>query len=86
MLSSSIELQARGDENERCSQLAQYRSIRVPRGVEKYDMNKTPEMERVKKIVLSKFGRIQAAEDEIGNLMFNLYVHTLIHSICCYFR
>lgn len=71
MLSSSIELQARGDENERCSQLAQYRSIRAPRDVEKFDMNKTPEMEKMKKMMHSKFGRYQAedeaaAEDETG--------------------
>lgn len=70
MLSNSIELQARGDENERCSQLAQYRSIRVPRDVENFDMNKTPEMEKVKKRMHTKFGRYQvedvAAEDETG--------------------
>jgi hypothetical protein len=34
MLSSSIETQVRGDENVRCSQLAQYRSQRLPREIE----------------------------------------------------
>lgn len=61
----------RGDENERCSQLAQYRSIRVPRDTENFDMNKTPEMDKVKRRMHAKFGRYQveddtAAEDETG--------------------
>lgn len=33
MLSHSIETQVRNDEAQRCSQLAQIRSLRVPRGV-----------------------------------------------------
>lgn len=54
----------RGDENERCSQLAQYRSIRVPRDVEKFDMNKTPEMDQMRRRMHSKFGRYQAEDEE----------------------
>jgi hypothetical protein len=34
MLSSSVETQVRGDENVRCSQLAQYRSQRLPREID----------------------------------------------------
>lgn len=66
MLSTSIETHIRGDEGQRCSQLAQLRSFRVPREVnnEDIEMLKTPEMEKVKKRLHSKFGRYQQEEEE----------------------
>lgn len=63
MLSASIETHRRGDEDQRCNQLAQYRSIRVPRDTENFEMKKTPEMELMKKKMHKKFGRYQVDED-----------------------
>lgn len=66
MLSTSIETRVRGDEAQRCNQLAQYRSVRVPRdakGTEDFEMLKTPEMANVRKRLHQKFGRY-AQEDE----------------------
>lgn len=59
MLSNSIETQVRGDEGTRCSQLAQYRSVRVPRGTEDVEMMKNPEMANVKRRMHERFGRYQ---------------------------
>lgn len=64
MLSTSIETHVRGDEGSRCNQLAQLRSSRVPRSTgEDFEMFKTPEMQKVRKKIHSKFGRYQI-EDE----------------------
>lgn len=59
MLSTSIETLVRGDEGQRCGQLAQYRSVRVPRDTEDVDMLKTPEMSSVRRRLHQKFGRYQ---------------------------
>lgn len=64
MISSSIETQVRGDEGSRCNQLAQYRSVRVPRNTEDVEMMKTPEMANVRKRLHKKFGRYQNEADE----------------------
>jgi hypothetical protein len=64
MLSTSIETQVRGDEGQRCSQLAQYRSVRVPRNTEDVEMLKTPEMANVRKRLHQKFGRYQNEDEE----------------------
>ena len=64
MLSSSIETQVRGDEGQRCGQLAQYRSVRVPRDAEDVEMLKTPEMANVRKRLHKKFGRYQNEDEE----------------------
>lgn len=83
MLSSSIEQHIRGDENQRCGQLAQYRSIRVPRDVENFEMNKTPDMVNMKNKMHKKFGRYQMdedppAEDENGKkIQFNSLLNIL---------
>lgn len=63
MLSTSIETRVRGDEAQRCNQLAQYRSVRVPRDTEDVEMMKTPELANVRKRLHKKFGRY-AQEDE----------------------
>lgn len=64
MISTSIETHVRGDEGQRCGQLAQLRSFRVPREAnnEDIEMLKTPEMEKIKKRLHSKFGRYQQEE------------------------
>jgi hypothetical protein len=66
MLSTSIEMQTRGDEGSRCNQLSQYRAFRVPRdvGSEDVELLKTPEMEKIKKRMHHKFGRYQEEEGE----------------------
>lgn len=64
MLSTSIETQVRGDEGNRCNQLAQYRAVRVPRDTEDVEMMKTPEMANVRKRLHHKFGRYQNEDDE----------------------
>lgn len=64
MLSTSIETQVRGDEGQRCGQLAQYRSVRVPRDTEDVEMMKTPEMANVRKRLHQKFGRYQNEDEE----------------------
>jgi len=53
----------RGDEGQRCNQLAQYRSVRVPRSVTE-DVEMAPEMENVRKRLHKKFGKYQLEEDE----------------------
>lgn len=66
MLSTSIETRVRGDEAQRCNQLAQYRAVgavRVPRDTEDVEMMKTPELANVRKRLHRKFGRY-AQEDE----------------------
>lgn len=67
MLSTSIETQVRGDEGQRCGQLAQYRSVRVPRDTEDVEMMKTPEMANVRKRLHQKFGRYQNEDEEQQN-------------------
>jgi hypothetical protein len=65
MLSTSIETQVRGDENVRCNQLAQFRSIRVPR-----EANDDTELVNKNKRLLQKLksGRLQAeVEDQTEN-------------------
>lgn len=63
MISTSIETHVRGDEGQRCSQLAQLRHFRAPREVkEDFEMLKTPEMAKIKKRLHSKFGRYQEEE------------------------
>lgn len=66
MISTSIELQIRGDEGSRCNQLAQYRAARVPRdtGGEDVEMMKTPELANVRRRLHQKFGRYQEEEGE----------------------
>lgn len=66
MISTSLEMHVRGDEGQRCSQLAQLRSFRVPREAnhEDIEMLKTPEMEKVRKRLHSKFGRYQNEEEQ----------------------
>lgn len=66
MLSTSIETHVRGDEGQRCNQLSQYRAFRVPRevGIEDVEMLKTPEMEKIKRRMHSKFGRYQEEEEQ----------------------
>lgn len=66
MISTSIETHVRGDEGQRCGQLAQLRSFRVPREAnnEDIEMLKTPEMEKVRKRLHSKFGRYQEEEQQ----------------------
>lgn len=65
MLSTSIETQVRGDEGNVCGQLAQYRSVRVPRSTgEDVEMLKTPEMANVRKRLHQKFGRYQQEDEE----------------------
>lgn len=64
MLSTSIETQVRGDEGQRCNQLAQYRAVRVPRDAEEFEMLKTPEMANVRKRLHKKFGRYQNEDEE----------------------
>lgn len=64
MLSTSIETQVRGDEGQRCGQLAQYRSVRIPRDTEDVEMMKTPEMANVRKRLHQKFGRYQNEDEE----------------------
>lgn len=64
MLSTSIETQVRGDEGQRCSQLAQYRAVRVPRDTEDVEMMKTPEMANVRRRMHKKFGRYQNEDEE----------------------
>lgn len=65
MLSTSIETHARGDEGNRCNQLAQYRSSRVPRDVgEDVEMLKTPEMEKIRRRMHAKFGKYQEEEEQ----------------------
>lgn len=64
MISTSIETQVRGDEGQRCGQLAQYRSVRVPRDAEDVEMMKTPEMANVRKRLHQKFGRYQNEDEE----------------------
>jgi hypothetical protein len=67
MLSTSLEMHVRGDEGQRCGQLAQLRSFRVPRDVknnEDIEMLKTPEMEKVRKRLHSKFGKYVAEDEE----------------------
>jgi hypothetical protein len=64
MLSTSLEMHVRGDEGQRCNQLSQLRSIRVPRDVsEDVEMLKTPEMANVRKRLHQKFGRYQEDEE-----------------------
>lgn len=66
MLSTSLETQVRGDEGQRCGQLAQYRSaVRVPRDTEDVEMMKTPEMANVRKRLHHKFGRYQNEDEDI---------------------
>lgn len=65
MLSTSIETQVRGDEGQRCGQLAQYRAVRVPRDTEDVEMMKTPEMANVRKRLHQKFGRYQNEDGEV---------------------
>lgn len=65
MLSTSVETQVRGDEGQRCSQLAQYRAVRVPRDTEDVEMMKTPEMANVRKRLHQKFGRYQNEEEQV---------------------
>lgn len=64
MLSTSIETQVRGDEGQRCSQLAQYRAVRVPRDTEDVEMMKTPEMANVRRRMHQRFGRYQNEDEE----------------------
>jgi len=65
MLSTSIELQSRGDDGQVCNRLAQYRSmVRVPRDLEDVEMKKTPEMANVRKRLHQKFGRYAQEEEE----------------------
>lgn len=64
MISTSIETRVRGDEGQRCGQLAQYRSVRVPRDAEDVEMMKTPEMANVRKRLHQKFGRLQNEDEE----------------------
>lgn len=66
MISTSIETHVRGDEGSRCGQLAQLRSFRVPREAnnEDIEMLKTPEMEKARKRLHSKFGRYQEEEPQ----------------------
>lgn len=66
MISNSIETHVRGDEGQRCGQLAQLRSSRVPREAnnEDIEMLKTPEMEKARKRLHSKFGRYQEEAEE----------------------
>lgn len=64
MLSTSIETHVRGDEGQRCGQLAQYRSVRVPRDTEDAEMMKTPEMANVRKRLHQKFGRYQHEDED----------------------
>lgn len=65
MLSTSIETHVRGDEGQRCNQLAQLRSYRVPREThEDVEMIKTPEMKQVRKRLHQKFGRYQEEPEE----------------------
>lgn len=64
MLSTSIETQVRGDEGQRCGQLAQYRSVRIPRDTEDVEMMKTPEMASARKRLLQKFGKYQNEDAE----------------------
>lgn len=64
MLSTSLETQVRGDEGQRCNQLAQYRSIRLPRSTEDVELIKTPEMANVKRRLHKKFGKYQQDEPQ----------------------
>lgn len=66
MLSTSIELQVRGDEGQRCSQLSQYRTaVRVPRDLEGVEMKKTPEMSKIRqRLHLRKFAKYQHEDEE----------------------
>ncbi|CRL03128.1 CLUMA_CG016448, isoform A [Clunio marinus] len=64
MLSTSIETQRRGDENERCNRLAQYRALRVPRSTDEVEMMKKSEMANVRKQLHKKFGRYQNEDEE----------------------
>lgn len=64
MLSTSIETQVRGDEGQRCGQLAQYRSVRVPRDTEGVEMIKTTELDSVRKRLHRQFGRYQHEDEE----------------------
>jgi hypothetical protein len=70
MISTAIETHVRGDEGQRCGQLAQLRSFRVPREAnnEDIEMLKTPEMEKVRKRLHSKFGRYQEEEPQEENI------------------
>lgn len=68
MMSSSIDLRVRGDENLRCSQLSQYRS-RVPRALQpKYKSNYMGDVEFLDDMPISekkkRFGRMEEALDE----------------------
>lgn len=63
MLSTSIETQVRGDEGQRCGQLAQYRSVRVPRGTEDVEMLKTSELANVRSRLHRKFGKYMNDDD-----------------------
>lgn len=66
MISTSIETHVRGDEGQRCGQLAQLRSNRVPREAnnEDIEMLKTPEMAKARKRLHSKFGKYQEEEPQ----------------------
>lgn len=64
MLSTSIETQVRGDEGQRCGQLAQYRAVRVPRDTEDVEMMKNPEMANVRRRMHQRFGRYQNEDEE----------------------
>lgn len=67
MMSSSLDLQVRGDENQRCSQLSQYRS-RVPRSIKSYKSNYVGDVEFLDDVPLSKqkkrFGRMEDGAEE----------------------
>lgn len=66
MVSSSVDLQVRGDENQRCSQLSQYRS-RVPRSLP-YKSNYMGDVEFMDGLPISqqkqRFGRMEEALDD----------------------
>lgn len=68
MMSSSIDLRVRGDENQRCSQLSQYRS-RVPRALQsKYNSNYMGDVEFMDDMPSyekkKRFGRMEEALEE----------------------
>lgn len=69
MMSSSLDLRVRGDENQRCAQLSQYRS-RVPRSLRgEYKSNYMGDVEFLDNVPLSqqkkRFGRMQEGEEEV---------------------